>query len=180
MIIMWRIEIYCNKHLARHNCSWVPLGWVWILFWQNTAKEWEIFITYIIFVCYTLLYIFICLKKVYAPWVMLNIMFVNIGWDVLKKAASGKPSKQNCDTIVVTGKECLYLIYTFTPPHFDLNWASGYRKADFKFKIENGTAELRLAFKLGHPGDDHVVPPQHHHPDSRGMISIMSNSFPPP
>lgn len=41
-------------------------------------------------------------------------------------------------------------------------WASGNGNADFNLKIENGTAELKLAFRLGHPGDAHVVPPQQH------------------
>ena len=41
-------------------------------------------------------------------------------------------------------------------------WASGKGKADFQLKIKNGTAELQLAFRLGHPSDVHVVPPQHY------------------
>ena len=43
-------------------------------------------------------------------------------------------------------------------------WASGKGKADFQLKIKNGTAELQLAFRLGHPSDVHVVPPQHYNP----------------
>ena len=41
-------------------------------------------------------------------------------------------------------------------------WASGNGNADFNLKIENGTAELKLAFRLGHPSEAHVVPPQQH------------------
>ena len=41
-------------------------------------------------------------------------------------------------------------------------WASGNGKADFQLKIDNGTAELQLAFRLGHPNDVHVVPPQNY------------------
>ena len=41
-------------------------------------------------------------------------------------------------------------------------WASGNGKADFNLKIENGTADLKLEFRLGHPCDVHVVPPQQH------------------
>ena len=43
-------------------------------------------------------------------------------------------------------------------------WASGKGKADFNLRIENGSAELQLAFKLGRPTDVHVVPPQHYNP----------------
>ena len=41
-------------------------------------------------------------------------------------------------------------------------WASGNGKADFSLKIKDGTADLQLAFKLGRPCDDHVVPPHHY------------------
>ena len=41
-------------------------------------------------------------------------------------------------------------------------WASGNGKADFSLKIKDGAAELQLAFKLGRPCDDHVVPPHHY------------------
>ena len=42
-------------------------------------------------------------------------------------------------------------------------WASGNGKASFSLNIENGSAELQLAFKLGHPSEEHVV--QHQPPD---------------
>ena len=42
-------------------------------------------------------------------------------------------------------------------------WARGNGKADFNLKIENGSAELQLAFSLGRPDDVHVAPPQHYH-----------------
>ena len=51
-------------------------------------------------------------------------------------------------------------------------WASGNGKADFHLKIENGTAELQLAFKLGHPRDAHVVPPRQHFPQQQN-IEVM-------
>ena len=37
-------------------------------------------------------------------------------------------------------------------------WASGNGKATFNLKIENGSAELQLAFRLGHPSDVHHFP----------------------
>ena len=40
-------------------------------------------------------------------------------------------------------------------------WASGNGKATFNLKIENGSAELQIAFVLGHPHDVHAVPPRH-------------------
>jgi hypothetical protein len=65
--------------------------------------------------------------------------------------------------------------FSYTEEAFLLNslheavkvWASGNGKADFNLKIENGTAELQLAFRPGHPNAVHfavhVVPPQPHH-----------------
>ena len=41
-------------------------------------------------------------------------------------------------------------------------WASGNGKANFNLKIENGSAELQLAFRLGHPRDVHAVPTQNY------------------
>ena len=43
-------------------------------------------------------------------------------------------------------------------------WASGNGKADFILKIQNGTADLQLAFKLGRPYDVHVNPHPQHNP----------------
>ena len=60
--------------------------------------------------------------------------------------------------------------FAYTDQFFLLNslhevvkvWASGNGKVDFNHKIENGTAELQFAFRLGHPSAVHVVPPQPH------------------
>jgi hypothetical protein len=41
-------------------------------------------------------------------------------------------------------------------------WASGNGKADFQLKIENETAELQLAFRLGHHSDSMLSYPQHY------------------
>ena len=51
-------------------------------------------------------------------------------------------------------------------------WASGKGKADFNLRIENGSAELQLAFKLGRPTDVHVVPPQHYNPRSCSKFAM--------
>ena len=56
-------------------------------------------------------------------------------------------------------------------------WTSENGNAEFKFKIENGTAELQLAFKLGDP----VTPTMLSHntiSSNLSMISIMSNCSP--
>ena len=58
-------------------------------------------------------------------------------------------------------------------------WASGIGKADFSLKIENGTAELQLAFQLGRPCDDHVAPPHHHNLQQPQQHDLHHDQLPP-
>ena len=60
------------------------------------------------------------------------------------------------------------LNFSFSEEAFLLNslqevvkvWASGNGGANFNLKIGNGSAELQLAFRLGHARDVHAVPSQ--------------------
>ena len=77
--------------------------------------------------------------------------------------------------------------FGFTEEAFLLNslhevikvWSRGSGQASFDLNILDGSAELKLGFKLGHPGDLHCHPPPHQHVQEGGYQQPYQHQQPP-